>query len=144
MNQNFNLDLYLERTDPTENFIFKEEIIEYITENIILDGDSSYSPGYRSMDYYEPDDQGECYLECEGKLSIEILSNKFGKFTSYDLENLQSELYNNTNFINAIKDYLRDIKVSQITDFDIDDKTILVTEKEINISFEAGDFEIDS
>ncbi|AEO93650.1 gp391 [Bacillus phage G] len=138
----YNLNFYKRGTVETKEFIFKDEIIEYIIEKIRIQGDSSYIPGYKSNSYYIPDDPGEVYLNCEGNLKLSIIEEKYGKFNDEDIEFLKDDLNENENFEEFLKAVLRDFKAHQISDFSIERKEIVVNKDSIYFLVEAGNFEI--
>lgn len=138
----FNTKLYQEGTIDSGDFIFKEEIIDYIIEKMKFQGDSEYEKGYSSNNYYIPDEPSNSYIKATGTLLLSVIENKYGSFNEGDSETLEHELNENEEFQTYLKEILNDHKSFVISNFQLGNTTIMVDSKSIIVEVEADDIEL--
>lgn len=139
----YNLDLYEEGTVESEEFIFKQEIVDFIIEHLKWKSDYEYYPEYRSRDWYVPSEPEYATLEAFGTLELSKLETQFGEFKDGDIEALEYELSENENFKQYLKEVLEEEKCYPISNFSLGEKNIKVDRKRIMIHIKADDIELD-
>lgn len=138
----YNANLYESGSLETGDLIFKDDLMNFIMENIDIQGESEFSEGARSRDPYQQDDPDEVSLSCEGKLDLSTIESTFGKLTEIDVELLESELKDSEVFKEFITIELNEIKDSNISNFKLEKLDIKVSSASIEFEAEAGEFEL--
>jgi hypothetical protein len=139
--QEVNPNLYAEAAGVIYTEL-KEEVLEFIMDELDWDGDSEYEQGYKSNNYYEPDESENANISATGKLPISKLQEKFGTISPDDLEILKEELGNGS-LEDYLKDRLDDFKEGPVNSVELENTNITVNSTEIKIEISGYGDEFD-
>lgn len=124
----YNSSLYTEDTIGS-HFLLKEEVVQFICDNMKYDGEGIFEPAMKSYDWYTPDDPGQADIYAKGTLSISKLEEQYGSISQEDIEFIQTSLTDDQDYLrDYFKDVLRDYADSSVKYFGV----------ELNVSIEAN------